>query len=228
MDEMVTMLPKALVFRKLNEKQIAKIYKLAVSRNLAKGQIISLYDESFPYVLFVERGSIQIVKESDKGNAMVMRTYKGGDVFWGHAVIDDGPTPGTIQAFEADTKIYLWHKDHLLPILKQNAEAIFEISKVVMERLRVASNKIEQLAFNDVMTRLASLILEEFYKANKKHQIPRNLTLEEIAKRVGTNRDVVCRLLYRISNDDIMEITRHYFVIKDLDALMQIAKVERK
>jgi len=222
-DNVLIMMSKALVFRKLNKKELTKLCELAVCRDLKKGQIISLYNDLLPYIILVQKGIMVMARESHKGHSLVLRTFKPGDIFLGHAIIDGGPTPGTLQAIQTNTRIYLWHKDHLMPIIKQNPEALWEITTILMKRMREASNTINQMAFEDVLTRLASLILDEYYSKDQ-HQVPRNMTLDDMAARIGTKREVVCRLLYRLRDKGIIEITRNQFLIKDIENLKLLAK----
>lgn len=218
-------LSQAPVFRKINQDHLEELRKLATRQDLKKNQIICSSNENFPYVLLIDKGSLRILKESDKGQSLIVRTLKAGDIFWGHAVVDGGPTPGTLKAAEANTRIYLWHKEHLLPILKQNPDALWEVSGILMQRMREASFTIDQLAFEDVLTRLAHLIITEYHKAGNKPKLRRSLTLEQMAAMIGTSPEVVCRLLYRIDEEGVIDINRNELFIKDIKKLSSLAKV---
>jgi hypothetical protein len=51
----------------------------------------------------------------------------------------------------------------------------------------------------------------------------RDLTLDDMAARIGTTREMVCRALYRLSDDPDRHITRTEFTINNPDALAQVA-----
>ena len=155
----------------------------------------------------------------------IIRTLKSGDIFWGHAVIDGGPTPGTLKTAETDTLIYLWHKDHLIPILKQNPDALWEALEVLMKRMRQAAFTIDQLAFNDVLTRLAHLIISEYDQTGEKPILRRSLTLEQMATMINTSPEVVCRLLNQINEEGIIDLNRNELTIKDIKKLHALANV---
>ncbi len=217
-------LSQAKVFRKIGKDHLEQLCKAALKREYKKKQIICSSNESFPYVLFLDKGSIRILKESDKGQSLIVRTLKAGDIFWGHAVVDEGPTPGTLKAAEANTRVYLCHKEQILPVLKENPDALWEVSEILMKRMREASFTIDQLAFDDVLTRLAYLIMNEYHRTGNNPKLRRSLTLEQMAAMIGTSPEVVCRLLYRIDEEKIIEINRSELFIRDVKKLRALAK----
>lgn len=218
-------LSQAAVFRKIKRNYLEDLSKLAAKKDYKTKQIICSSGELFPYVLMVDRGSAHASMISDKGQSLIVRTLKSGDIFWGHAVVDGGPTPGTLKAAETNTRVYLWHKNHLMPILKQNPDALLEALEVLMKRMRQAAFTIDQLAFEDVLTRLAHLIITEYHLAGEKPKLRRSLTLEQMAAMINSSPEVVCRLLYRIDEEGIIDINRNELFIKDINKLQNLAKV---
>jgi len=73
-----------------------------------------------------------------------------------------------------------------------------------------------------VAGRLARLLLEHFETAGES-SIARHLTLDEMAARVGSTREMVCRALYSFSDRNLIEVTRTEFVLRDRNGLSQVA-----
>ncbi len=222
---LVDKLAKAPVFRKIKKKHLEKLSELAIKKEWLARENIYPGNGLLPYVLMLDKGLIHASMLSEKGQSLIILTLKPGELFWGHAVIDGGPTPGTLTAAVDDTVIYMWHKDHLVPILKENSEALWEGMQVLMQRMRRAAMTIDQLAFDDVLTRLAALIVNEYRQAGEIPQFRRSLTLEQMAAMINSNPEVVCRLLYRIDDQGIIDIKRNKFFIKDIERLEQLAKI---
>jgi CRP-like cAMP-binding protein len=84
-----------------------------------------------------------------------------------------------------------------------------------------ASEVIEGLAFQPIAGRLARLLLEQILP--NRQSIPRALTLDELAARLGTTREVVCRTLYRFADGGLIDITRTEFILTDRDGLSHMA-----
>jgi hypothetical protein len=59
-----------------------------------------------------------------------------------------------------------------------------------------------------------------------RQSIPRALTLDELAARLGTTREVVCRTLYRFADKNLINVTRTEFVLSDREGLARLAEGE--
>jgi CRP-like cAMP-binding protein len=87
--------------------------------------------------------------------------------------------------------------------------------------MRRAREVIYGLAFHQVAGRLAKLLLEQ--SSGKEGQsIQREMTLSEIAAMVASSQEVVCRVLYQFQADNLIELTRATFTVKDAAALDEI------
>jgi DNA-binding transcriptional regulator LsrR (DeoR family) len=52
--------------------------------------------------------------------------------------------------------------------------------------------------------------------------VARSLTLDDMAARIGSTREVVCRFLQRFADENLINITRTEFEISDRQGLMNI------
>jgi CRP-like cAMP-binding protein len=86
-----------------------------------------------------------------------------------------------------------------------------------------ASVIVEELAFQPVSGRLARLLLDDF-ETSGDAAIARRLTLDEMAARVGTTREMVCRALYRFADKKLIDVTRTEFALTDKDGLRRMAE----
>jgi CRP/FNR family transcriptional regulator len=91
----------------------------------------------------------------------------------------------------------------------------------MVERMERASSIVEGLAFQPVAGRLARLLLEHYGGVDG--PTARDLSLEEMAAHVGSTREMVCRMLYRFSDDRLIDITRTEFTLIDHNGLGQLA-----
>jgi CRP/FNR family transcriptional regulator len=92
----------------------------------------------------------------------------------------------------------------------------------MIRRVQLASEIVEQLAFHPIAGRLARLLIESVGEDPAK-PIPRDLTLDEMAARIGTTREVVCRFLHRFSDQGLIEITRTEFSVTDQKGLKELS-----
>ena len=92
----------------------------------------------------------------------------------------------------------------------------------MLRRMLYASDIVEELAFQPVTGRLARLLLERFGDAVGDY-VARDMTLDEMAARIGSTREMVCRQLYRFVDEGAIQINRTEFMITDRGVLQDIA-----
>ena len=145
---------------------------------------------------------------------LIATTITAGEVFWGLAFfIENAPMPVAFHA-GADAKIARWSREQLIPIIVKNGEFAWKLCSIMINRMQVASEIVEELAFLPVVGRLAGLLLETF--SEDEHEfVARQLTLDDMAARIGTTREVVCRHLYKFAEKGVIDIRRTELRIND-------------
>jgi CRP/FNR family transcriptional regulator len=195
----------------------------AFHRQLQKGQILVLSGEVWPYLLLVTQGKLQAIKESSEGRSLVVGSFLPSDIFWGLAFFDDESfMPVTLIAIEK-TIVYLWPRDVMAPMIRKESEASWRLCLMMIERMKRVSMIVEEMAFQPVDRRLARLLLDHFTDAEN-DSMERRMTLDEMAAQIGTTREMVCRMLYRFSNNELLQVTRTEFVLTNREGLRLLAE----
>lgn len=221
------LLSTSTVFSSLNQREIAQVSEMAIERKYARGEFIVVTGEDWPYLFLVAEGVVQAVKESIEGRSLIVATFEAGEIFWGYTFFH--PNSPSIISIEAKqpTRLYVWPSGRLIPFLKQRGEVTWELCCLMVERMQRASSILGEMAFQPVAGRLARLLIENFEKSSR-DRTERDLTLDEMAARIGTTREMVCRLLYRFSDENLIKVTRTEFHLTDRFRLMQLAEGERQ
>ncbi|MEA3351394.1 MAG: Crp/Fnr family transcriptional regulator [Chloroflexota bacterium] len=207
----------------MSHTEIDRLAVLAIPRSYQKDEWIVHYGDIWAYLFIVEKGTIIALKESIEGRSLIVTTIKAGEIFWGLAFFkDDAPMPVALVASEA-CRIHLWPRERLLPILLKNGRMSWELSRLMVKRMQQASEIVEDLAFRSVAGRLAHLLVER-YQSPSTDPVARDLTLDEMAARIGTTREMVCRALYSFADDNMIEITRTEFVFTNREKLAKFAQ----
>ncbi|HHX51670.1 MAG TPA: Crp/Fnr family transcriptional regulator [Clostridia bacterium] len=212
------------VFSKLTPAQRKQLLELTVERNYRKGEIIILQGTVWPYAMLVIRGLIRANKESPEGRCLSLRSFVIGSVFWGHGLFGEYCTPATLVAYKPTT-ILRWAAKDLLSIITENNEALWDLCLQLSQRMMEASQTITDIAFSPVASRLARLLVDQF-EAERQTHIERKMTLEEMATTIGSTREVVCRLLYRFSDKNMIQVDRSRFILVDREELNKLAEGE--
>lgn len=221
----MNLLSQSPLFASLKTADREAVARHAILRTYRQEELFVQAGDAWPYLMLVKTGTIYALKISSEGRNLIVTGLERGEVFWGVAFFhDNAPMPVTLQS-QTDSELYLWDRESLLPILLKNSQALWELARLMANRMAHASGMVEDLAFQPVAGRLARLLLEHF-KGSGTAPVARDLTLDEMAAHIGTTREVVCRILYRFSDEQWIHITRTEFALTDETALAQLVGKE--
>jgi CRP-like cAMP-binding protein len=211
------------VFSRITSDTREHIAGLAIEKELKKGAFLVNQGEVWPYLFLLTRGQLVAEKDSFDGRTFIAASFRPGEVFWGVSFfIDDLAMPANLKALE-DSSLYLWTQRDLKPIIESNGELSWEISKLVVSRMQFVSEIIESMTFHPIAVRLARLLVGIADGAGGA-PIERNLTLDDMAARIGSTREMVCRLLYKFSDEGLIKITRTEFSVTNAVSLYKRAQ----
>src|SRR5512137_1775255 len=223
MEKLGTLLSKHPVFASLGADSLDTVANLASMRRLAKNEALVMQGEIWPYLFLVMQGELDAEKVSSEGRNLLITTFGPGELFWGVAFFQDqAPMLVTLEA-HCPALVLLWRREDIEPIFLKNGQMAWELCRLMVQRMQRASTIVEELAFQPVSGRLARLLLDHFTSAGEE-SIERSLTLDEMAARIGTTREMVCRALYRFADKKLIDVTRTEFVLTDKDGLRQLTE----
>jgi CRP/FNR family transcriptional regulator len=209
------------IFSTLNAEDKRLILTQAIPRSYRKGEWVVQYGDVWAYLFWVEKGAVTALKESCEGRTLVIETILDGEIFWGTSFFQvDAPMPVSLRA-EEDTDLFLWPAETLKPIFFRNGKISWELARRMVQRMLRASEVVEELAFRPISGRLARLLLTRY--SGSDGPVARDLTLDEMAARVGSTREIVCRVLYRLADEGMIQISRTEFFLTDEEGLQELA-----
>jgi len=210
------------LFSAMNPVEIQQMLDLGITREYPKGQWVSHYGSSWPYLFLVEEGQITAMKESSEGRSLVVMILEEDEVFWGVGFFKEGIDMPVALVADQESRLRLWTQDRLLPFLINNGKFTWALAQLMVERMLIASQILEELAFQPVAGRLALLLLDQF-KDQSGDILSRDLTLDDMAARIGSTREMVCRHLYHFADKGAIQINRTEFKITDRSTLELMA-----
>ncbi len=211
------------VFSSLNDKERERVYLSAVRRPVQKGEYLVLQGDFWPYLFIIEQGAVVAEKDAVDGRTFVAATFQPGEVFWGLGFfLENAVMPASLKVIK-DGVIYQWEKRDLVPLIEGNGIFSWELCKLVVSRIQYVSEVLETMTFQPIAVRLARLLMG-ISESGRQRSITRNLTLDDMAARIGSTREMVCRLLYKFSDEGLIRITRTEFTITDAENLERRAQ----
>lgn len=221
MQDLAKFMTENSLFSSFTEKEQKILIAEAEKVSLEKGEYLHFSGDDFPYMFVLSDGLLYAVKELISGRSVTMKRFESGDIFFGHAIFAKKSTPSTLVAYSPST-IYRWHRTIILPLFKNNKEVLWQVSCQLSARTLDVTHIIEDFFSYSVDSRLARLLVSEFESFDE-DCIPRRMTLEEIASTVGSTKEVVCRYLRRMSDENLIQVERDRFVLINKIELVELA-----
>jgi len=221
MQKILDCLSHAPVFSKLTEHDRANLAAGAVEKKYSKDEFVCWQGETWPHVAYIASGRLEWAMLSPEGRRQVVFRLDPCEVVWGHSVVDGFPMPASLEVRE-DAVLYLWEREQILPVLLRNAEAAWEVSRILINYMRHVREVVYGFAFHPVAGRLARLLLTHYHPMDGQ-PAPRNLTLDQMADTVGTTRELVSRTLHRFADEGMIRVNRVEFAFLDRDKLESLA-----
>ena len=218
LEELIAVQP---IFRQLDPSKRTKIARSAVRKDYKKGELIALRGHHWYGVMLLESGLVGCVKDNSDNRTLCCRVLHRHDMYWGHSIFDDNPLLFHLEVIKS-TRAYLWDANDILPILKENPAALWDLCQHVISLTRMACVKLELLALKTVPCRVAELLVQRF-AFSCRGSFERDLTLEEIAAMVGSKPPVVSRILHELADQGLIEVTRTRVTVLDLDRLIDVS-----
>lgn len=224
MDELKGQLANSSLFAALDLDDLTEVANLVNLRAYKADTIIIPAEEELAFIAMVASGCLELSKRSPTGRKMTMNMLKNGELFWSPGFfVDCCSHKGNLflKASEVSS-IYFWLHDDIIPILERNSGAMWELCRIIAKRMERVGTKLDELAFCSVDNRLARFLINLADELGD-DRIPRTLTLEDIAERIYTSSEVVCRTLYRFSELGLLEVNQMEVILTDRTKLNQVS-----
>ncbi len=217
-----TTLSENQLFSKFSQTELDRLLDSSIERKYPKDQWITHYGSDWPYLFLVEQGQVTAIKESPEGRSLVVITLDESEVFWGVGFFREGIGMPVALIANQETHLRLWSRERLEPFMIDNGQFTWDLAQLMAERMMLASRILEELAFQPVAGRLAHLLLTQF-EDQSGDVLSRDLTLDDMAARIGSTREMVCRHLYHFADKGAIQINRTEFKITDQGLLQHFA-----
>ena len=215
-------LSQAPVFSKLTERIRADLVAGAAEKKFNKDEYVCWQGETWPYVAYIASGRLEWTMLSPEGRRQVVFGLQPCDVIWSHSVVDGLAMPASLEVRE-DALLYLWDRDTILGAVRDNAQAVWDVSQILMNYMRHVREVVYGFAFHPVAGRLAKLLITH-YDPMDGEPAPRDLSLDQMADTVGTTRELISRTLHRFADEGLIRVNRVELAFLDRDRLESLAR----
>jgi CRP/FNR family transcriptional regulator, cyclic AMP receptor protein len=151
-----------------------------------------------------------------------LKVFGPGRTFANIPAFDDEPQPANAIAV-SDSTVALLPQTDLLDLIRRHPDVGIDVIRLFASRLRTYKLMVEDLALRDVVSRVARLLrdraLGQTTLVEDSASVILRDTQNEVAAMIGSVREVVQRALKTLEHAGVIQMTRAWIRILDVDAL---------
>jgi CRP-like cAMP-binding protein len=197
-------LARTALFGKLAPEVLEELARVAQARQLAQGELLFLVGEKAAGLFVIASGRIRAFRVNAQGREQTLHIENAGATLAEVPVFDDGTYPATAVAQEPATVLFL-PKNDVRQFMLRHPEVGLTALKLMAERLRGHAELVDALSLQQVGQRIARFLLDQSKVTHAGgSQVDLSITNEELARRVGSVREVVSRTLTRLERDGLI------------------------
>jgi CRP/FNR family transcriptional regulator, cyclic AMP receptor protein len=211
------LLEQSPLFAQMDENSRRDLIGQAIPRNFAAGETICRIGDPGGSMMAVLAGTVRISLPTVKGKEIILGDLHTGELFGEIALLDGKPRSANATAL-TKCELLVLERRNVIPLLQRNPAACLQLMELLCARIRRSDERMADLAFYELPTRLAKLLLG--YVMEKAGKEPRiSLSQTELAEMVGATRENVNRCLRDWQRRGLVKLQDGWTVILDADRL---------
>jgi len=185
--------PSASQLQAITDPFVRALAALGRLRTYPKNTVFITEGDSSDSVFVILSGRVKVFISDTEGHEMILDTQGPGE-YVGEMALDGKPRSASVMTLEP-TAFSVVGRDPVREAIKRNPDFALDMISRIIDRARIATNSVKDLALLDVYGRVARLLLNMAVENSEgKLQIPEKITQQEISERVGASRDMVSRI----------------------------------
>ncbi|SFP35057.1 CRP/FNR family transcriptional regulator, anaerobic regulatory protein [Oscillibacter sp. PC13] len=204
-------------WEKLSEQDREMFSTGCLTKSFAKGEIINRFDEGCQGAILLQNGQIRIYIVSDEGREVTLYRLHTGDicVLSASCLLDSIAFDVAIEAMER-TEALLLPSAALHQVMERNPYVDLFLAKTANERFSDVMWTMQRILFCGADRRVAAFLWDEMIKTGR---MSLSYTHDEIARCIGSAREVVTRILKYFAQEGILALERGKVLILDREKL---------
>jgi CRP/FNR family cyclic AMP-dependent transcriptional regulator len=202
------------LFSSLNEQELDKIQRHAVTRSYPKNSVIMNEGAPARSLYVIIKGRVKIFLTDDEGKEVIINCQGVGEYFGELALIDGAERSTQVMTMEPSTFVEI-SKSSFHDLLAAYPNIALSLIQDLTKRVRVLTDNVRSLALMDVYGRVAKILLSMATDHDGKLFIEDKLTQQDIASRIGASREMVSRILKDLTAGGYITMEGKHIVINE-------------
>ncbi|CAN5385779.1 Crp/Fnr family transcriptional regulator [soil metagenome] len=216
------------IFTKLNDLEHEEVHLLHSVIEAKKGDYIYFESQYLNKIFFIKSGYIKIGYIDNNGNEIIKEILQAGEIF-GQCALEQNSMNGEFAlAYKNNVSLCAFTIDNFRKVLEKNNSVAIRYSQKVGNRLRRMENRLMNMLYADVKTRLLRFfndIIQANYAAVSGNSIVLDnfLTHKDIALLIGSTRQTVTSVFNEQDIKQLVRISKTHIVIPDIKAVKRMS-----
>lgn len=166
----------------------------------------------------VRRGRVKLYHLDESGKRLTLAILGEGSLFGELALAGSEQRESSAKALE-DVSCWVIDQNELRKRARTHPDMVLELLKLFLQRMNDVQERLKEMVFKDLETRLARTLLHlvEKHGLKDRHrwEIALKITHQELAELVGGTRENVTMLLNRFESEGLIAKARYHIDITD-------------
>jgi CRP/FNR family cyclic AMP-dependent transcriptional regulator len=177
----------------ISDPMVRELASRGQARSFPKNTVIINEGDRGDSLFVILSGKVKVYVSDDDGREMILDMHGPGD-YVGEMSLDGQPRSASVMTMEPTTCAVVT-RDALREAISKNADIAMALIGTLIERARIATDNVKNLALMDVYGRVARLLLSlAKEQPDGRLLVPERMTQQDIADRVGASRDMISRI----------------------------------
>lgn len=214
------------IFKGLGPEEMDFVDRISVMREVPKKSPIFLPGDRGDRVYLLKKGAVKLARLTESGKEVILAVLKTGEIFGETAVVEEGTRSTLAEALE-DTYICEIRRSDFEALLQRRPDLALRLTKIMGLRRRVLEERIEDLVYQDVPTRMAKVLLRLAREYGRDvvggRRINLRLTHADLAGLAGCTRETASACLSDFKRRGLIRYEHKIITILDSHGLEKLA-----
>ncbi|MDX1600205.1 MAG: Crp/Fnr family transcriptional regulator [Anaerolineales bacterium] len=216
-DRKLRALSKIEIFQDLSEEEVKEMDRRTTMTTCEPGRVFYAPEETGEVLFLLKSGRVQLYRLSPEGKKLVVAVLEPGAVFGEMSIVGQGMHNTFAEAID-ECLICVMSRVDVERLLVNKPQVALRFMESMARRLQDAEEKLEDLAFKSIPSRLAGLLIRLAGSENGRDDVV-GYTHQDMAEMLGTYRETTTQTLNEFKNQGWIDIGRKKIRILDREAL---------
>ncbi|MCP3868992.1 MAG: Crp/Fnr family transcriptional regulator [Gammaproteobacteria bacterium] len=202
------------LFDELNADDIALLSRYGIERKYRKHTIVVSEGDCSDSLYIIKAGRIKVFASEEENSKDVTLSTQGPGEFFGELALIDEPERSASVVTLEDSVLVMVTRPGFSRCIAEHSELSIKFMRSLVKRIRSLTLTVKNLALLDVYGRITRLLLELADDTDGSLVIEPRVTHGDIAKMVGSSREMVSRIMKDLANGGYILVEQKRILIQ--------------